>query len=582
AKIGNVLSSVSGTGNVIAPSSESVSFDSSVSSNKVTQILVKVGDTVTAGQPLATVDDTTTAAALASAQAQLASAQAAVDKAQNPVTPDVIAQDQAAATQASAAVQNAQAAVANAENALASDTSQLNAALQQAQVAYNDAQAKNAQDTTNAQTAVTQAQAQVQTDNAAVAAAQTALGAAQAQLTSLSNDQAACTANAANPNYTPADGIPCAQVAGLLTSAQQAATTAQSALASAQSAASKDAQALQSAQNAQASLVASTKQSEDQATNAVASAQNNLDVKLPADQVAIDTANRNVTTTQASQTATLASNAEKEKAPTADDLAGVQAGLVNAQNALATAQRNEADTTLTAPGAGTIAASTAQLGAAAGSGSASSSTASSSSTSASSSSSAAGLFTLTDLTSLQVKVGLSESDATNVKVGQAATITFASLAGVSATGKVTQVDLTATTVSNVVTYYAYVSIDPSAALAPVKPGMTATVQVVVNHADNVVYLPTSAVTARGTTATVNVEVGNDPSKTTATQITLGLRGDSSIEVRSGLKAGDNVVVARAASTAGTTATATAGAGAARTGTGAPGAVGGAPTGGLGG
>jgi macrolide-specific efflux system membrane fusion protein len=112
--------------------------------------------------------------------------------------------------------------------------------------------------------------------------------------------------------------------------------------------------------------------------------------------------------------------------------------------------------------------------------------------------------------------------------------------------------------------------------------MTATVQVVVNHADNVVYLPTSAVTARGTTATVNVEVGNDPSKTTATQITLGLRGDSSIEVRSGLKAGDNVVVARAASTAGTTATATAGAGAARTGTGAPGAVGGAPTGGLGG
>ncbi len=93
--------------------------------------------------------------------------------------------------------------------------------------------------------------------------------------------------------------------------------------------------------------------------------------------------------------------------------------------------------------------------------------------------------------------------------------------------------------------------DPSPTFGPVKPGMTATVQVVVEHADGVVSLPTSAVTAGGTTVTVKVEVGTDPKKTTPTQITLGLRGDSSIEIVSGLAAGRNVVVTCQTTTTGT-------------------------------
>jgi macrolide-specific efflux system membrane fusion protein len=120
-------------------------------------------------------------------------------------------------------------------------------------------------------------------------------------------------------------------------------------------------------------------------------------------------------------------------------------------------------------------------------------------------------------------------------------------------------------VSNVVTYFAYVTLDPDAALVQVKPGMTASVQVIVNHADGVVYLPTSAVSARGTTATVDVATGTDLNKTTPTAITLGLRGDSSVVVTSGLKAGDKVVIVRQATAAGAAAGAGAGAGAARVG-----------------
>ena len=497
AQSGNVLSSVSGTGNVIVPTQLAVNFDSAVSSAKIISVLAKVGDTVTAGQPLAKVDDTLTAQALSAAQAQVASAQATLDKAQNAVTPAIVAQDAAAAKQSSLAVSSAQAAVGNAQNTLATDQVLQAAAVDQAQQALNDAQAKTAQDLANQQATVSQAQSQLDADNAALATAQ--------------QDQAA----------------------------------APTAVSAAQAAVTKDTQALQSATNAQASLVLATNQTLEQANNNLGNAQNASGAKLSSDQVAIDNAVRQVASANAAYQSTLASNAVKEQPPTADDLAGAQAGLLGAQNALATAQRNENNTTLLSPAAGTIMATTAAVG-----GSASGSGSTSSSTSSASTSATSGLFSIDDLASLQVKVGFSESDAANVKTGEAASITFAALTGMTATGTVSQIDLTATTVSNVVTYYAYVSLDPSATLGAVKPGMTATVQVVVNHADGVVFLPTSAVTARGNTATVNVEIAGDPKKTTPTPITLGLRGDSSIEVSSGLKAGDKVVVVRQAVTAG--------------------------------
>ena len=499
AQTGNVLSSVSGTGNVVVPTQVAVNFDSAVSSAKITQVLAGVGDTVTAGQPLAKVDDTSTAQALAAAQAQLGTAQAALDKAQNAVTPAIVAQDAAAAKQSSLAVSSARAAVGNAQNSLATDQVLQDAAVAQAQQALDDAQAKTAQDLSNQQATVNQAQTQLDADNAALAAV------------------------------------------------QQDTTATPPAVSAAEAAVAKDTQALQSATDSQASLVLSTNQALEQANNNQGNAQNAAGAKLASDQVAIDNATRQVASANAAYQSTLASNAVKEQPPTADDLAGAQAGVLSAQNAVAIAQRNENNTTLVAPAAGTIMATTAAVG-----GSSSSSGSGSSGSGSGSSSATTGIFTIDDLSTLQVKVGFSESDAANIKPGQEASITFAALTGVTATGKVDQIDPTATTVSNVVTYYAYVSIDPSATLGAVKPGMTATVQVVVNHSDGVVFLPTSAITARGNTATVNVEIGNDPKKTTPTQITLGLRGDSAVEVSSGLKAGDKVVVVRQSSSAGTT------------------------------
>jgi len=67
----------------------------------------------------------------------------------------------------------------------------------------------------------------------------------------------------------------------------------------------------------------------------------------------------------------------------------------------------------------------------------------------------------------------------------------------------------------------------------------APVSVVLDKRENVVTLPTSAVTTRGNTATVTVRdtSGKDSSRT----IAVGLRGDNAVEIVSGLQAGDTVV-----------------------------------------
>jgi multidrug efflux pump subunit AcrA (membrane-fusion protein) len=496
AKKANVLSSVSGTGNVLAPSQVDVNFDSAVSSNKVTQILVKAGDKVTAGQVVAKIDDTTLQVALATAQAQLLAAQASYDKTAAGPTAATKTQDAAAATQASVSVQSAQSNLTTARANLDLDTTLQAQAVDQSNTNLAAAKAKAAQDLVNQQTVVDQAQAQLDADNTKLAAAQAAV------------------------------------------------PTNQTAIDAATAAVTKDTQSLASAKNQQASLVLSTQQSVTSAQNSYTNALNAQTSKLASDQQAIDNAARQLTTSQASYQSTLAGNASKEQMPTDADLAPLKSSLLNAQNSVTTAQRNVDNATLKAPAAGTIAAVNGKVGANAST---------TSSSGSGSGSSTAGFVVLADLNVLQVKVGFSEADSTKVKVGLGTQVTFDSIQNATFTGKVVQIDLTSTTVSSVVTYYAYVALDASDALAQVRPGMTASVTVVVQHADNVVSLPAAAVNARGTNATVNVEVGNDPKKTTPTQITVGLRGDSLTEITSGLKDGDKVVVVRqVASGVGTT------------------------------
>src|SRR3954447_22271984 len=81
---GDVTAQVSASGNITLPTQNNLAF---TASGTVTEVDVKVGDQVTAGQVLAKVDPTEANQQLASAQAQLTTAQAQLTKLQQGQTP---------------------------------------------------------------------------------------------------------------------------------------------------------------------------------------------------------------------------------------------------------------------------------------------------------------------------------------------------------------------------------------------------------------------------------------------------------------------------------------------------------------
>jgi macrolide-specific efflux system membrane fusion protein len=223
--------------------------------------------------------------------------------------------------------------------------------------------------------------------------------------------------------------------------------------------------------------------------------------------------------------------------PAVDPVAVAQAKAAVNQAALnvSDAQKALAATTLKAPRAGTISAVNFAVGQAVSGGGNSAS--SSSESSASSNTAGRAFATLLDLEQMVVEVGFPEADAGKVAAGQPVTLTIDSLAGQRLTGTVQSVDTVSTVVSNVVTYNAVVAFD--SVPAGVKPGMTANVSVISASRDNVVAVPSAAISTVGGVSTVKVRVdGVDETRTVVT----GLKGDGTTEITSGLEAGEQVVM----------------------------------------
>ncbi|HEY7489315.1 MAG TPA: biotin/lipoyl-binding protein [Streptosporangiaceae bacterium] len=264
-------------------------------------------------------------------------------------------------------------------------------------------------------------------------------------------------------------------------------------------------------------------------------------------------------------------DAAKAALDAADDNTSTASGYssyVSAKNSYNDAQRALDGTVLKAPFSGTVTAVNGTVGGSSG-GSASSSSSSSSSSSgngsasgsggaggggsagggsasgssgssgssSSSGSSGSGFIELADVGKLQVKGEFTEADTTKLKIGQQATVSFAALSGVTAAGKVMSIDVAPTTNNNVVQYGATVSL--TSRPAGVRIGQTATVQVIVSKADNVLYVPTAAVRTAGGQSTVTVmRNGKQVVKT----VQVGIQGDQGTEIKSGLNPGDRVVL----------------------------------------
>lgn len=275
------------------------------------------------------------------------------------------------------------------------------------------------------------------------------------------------------------------------------------------------------------------------------------DAKISSDQTAVQTAESNVGSTKLKNSQSLhsaqnqlaqaklqqqsnaAANAVKTAAPKPGDLASARAGVVQAQVQLAQARKALRETTLRAPVSGVVASVDGSVGDAVTAGGADSS----SSAAADSSSASSSLVTITARNKLQVVAGFSEGDAASIAVGQPATATISALPGVTLAAKVVAIDSTATTVSNVVTYnvtFALTGTSPR-----LKPGMTADVEVVTAVRAGALHVPTTAVTGSGANARVTVLRNGQQ---VAATVVAGLKGDDATEIKSGLRAGDTVVL----------------------------------------
>ena len=313
------------------------------------------------------------------------------------------------------------------------------------------------------------------------------------------------------------------------------------------------------------------------------------DSAIPAKQLQVAKANlavaqENLTNGEAAAaTPTTSNNSGNSGANSATSQAAsvtsLQAKLDQAQLDVQNAQAALTATTLTAPSAGTVTAINGAVGQTAGSGGSTSSQQSSTSTgtggqssssTSSSSSSSSGFIVLTNMSSLVVDTSVAEIDVSKVKTGQKATVTINALPNTPVQATVSKVDLTPTTSGSVVSYGTQLTLN-----APpdgLRPGQSASVVITVAEATDALSVPAAAVVTVGNTNTVIVAEANG--QNVARQVQIGIRGESTVQITSGLTEGERVVMT--AASPGTTTGRTGG-------TGGLGGTGGFPgTGGIGG
>ena len=274
-------------------------------------------------------------------------------------------------------------------------------------------------------------------------------------------------------------------------------------------------------------------------------------------------------------------NSQNAQTNAANNVTSAQAKLDQAQLDVQTAQQALDNTVLYAPGAGTVTAVNGAVGQQSSSGSSATSQSSSSSSSgqggqgsqnssaaASSSSSSSGFITITNLTGLVVNTSVAEIDVSKVKAGQKATVTLNALPDKPVQATVSSVNLTPTTSGSVVSYGAQLALaSPPDGL---RPGQSASVVITVAEADDALSVPAAAVQTVGSTNLVTVQ---ENGQNVTRQVQVGLRGESTVQITSGLTEGENVVLTATASTPTTGGTGRTG------GTGGLGGTGGFPGGG---
>lgn len=209
-------------------------------------------------------------------------------------------------------------------------------------------------------------------------------------------------------------------------------------------------------------------------------------------------------------------------------IASAAAQISQARANLATAKTNLGYTKIIAPVDGTIIARKIDIG-----------------QSVAASFQAPELFTIAqDLTKMQIEVSVSEADIGKVAVGQEVTYTLDGYQDSIFKGKVTQVRISPTTVSNVVTYTVIVEVDNED--LKLIPGMTANVSIITHKSENVLCAPSIALKYNPNTDGIRYKNQGiwilSDKKQKRVNIETGASDDTNIEIKSKeLHEGDKII-----------------------------------------
>lgn len=479
---GAVSQVVSASGSLVSITQQNLGF---ADGGQVAELLVKVGDTVAAGQPLARLDD-------AAARSQIAKAQAGLDQ-QNATLGKVSGAN---------TVESAQAALDSARSVLDATRSQVDAT--------------NAAD----ESAVRRARVQLDFDRSQLERAKKQLAAAKAACASPSppTTTAPPALLAMGGAEGSAEGSP--DATDPATACQEQVATAQQAVQTAKGTVIASETALDSAEGKRSVDAASGRVSIANAEQAVSSAEQQR--AGAANDAPADVAVQDAVVADARNTL-----ADAQRALDNTVLRAPVAGTVSAINGAV------GDFLSAAGGASALApGSDARIPEAVG-------TATAGGAAASPATSA--FITLNDLQTYQLVVPFEESDAARVAANQPVDVSVDAVPDLTLPGTVVAVAPTADQISGVVSYYATVVLnqtDPA-----LKDGQTAQADVRTDTRENVLRVPASAVRQEGGKSVVSVP-GPDGTPVTR-EFTPGLVGDRYTEVRSGLDEGQQVLLPQA-------------------------------------
>ena len=468
-----VTASITGSGNLVPQVQANVNFKVS---GALTDIYVHVGDHVSAGEKLASVDSTAEENALASAQANEATAAANLQSVETPLTPDQVRQLQDNVSMAQQTYMDAvaQANLTNSQDAIqvTADENQVNADKQA--LTFNSGYQLALQT--------------LATDTSALAAA-----------------VATFKADGCESQSFPYSG-PCATDYTATAAAQSNYDAARTAV--------NTFPGVSQLQTDQARL---SQDKAKQSTDRV-SGQHNINQAL-----ASLTSARDQLKTQA------------ETKP--NQVASARAQLATAAAAVQAAQQNLSATTLVSPMDGEVNSINGVVGEIVAPGGGTTAEAPGSQAPLPTSAASNAFMVIGNVSGMEVVIPFAESDASRLALDQDAQITFDAVPSLTISGHVLAVASSATVSSGVVNYYATITLNQ--ANKALKQGMTANATVTVSKVTNAITVPNLAIGHLGTEAYVYVYAGGQQTQTPIetgvvgdqyTQITGGLNDGEQVVI----------------------------------------------------